>query len=89
MRLEKWFENGFINYKIKRNSCLYSYTSVGNAELQERHAFHNFFIIQTFRVKKNWEENFEIITIISLISSATIWQQINCWCRVDLRLMNN
>lgn len=28
MRLEKWFENGFINYKIKRNSCLYSYTQV-------------------------------------------------------------
>lgn len=40
-------------------------------------------------MKKNWEENFEIITIISLISSATIRQQINCWCRVDLRLMNN
>lgn len=51
---------------------IFVYSSVGNAELQERHAFHNFFIIQTFRVKKNWEENFEIITIISLISSAKI-----------------
>lgn len=44
---------------------IFVYSSVGNAELQERHAFHNFFIIQTFRVKKNWEENFEIITLIS------------------------
>lgn len=46
---------------------IFVYSSVGNAELQERHAFHNFFIIRTFRVKKNWEENFEIITLISSV----------------------
>lgn len=77
MRLEKWFENGFINYKIKRNSCLYSYIRVletPNCKNVTRSIFfYNFFIIQTFRVKKNWEENFEIIiSIISLISSAKI-----------------